>query len=193
MRTSLGMENVSPFPPNYYTFEIMGHSGKEMGKRITVHWVMASSSGSNRRKRSCRLTLFLRRKGRVKWMRDQGPALAFMLPQAQEVAQTDRKKFWHALLKCKASQMIQAVFQVPGAFHFLVYTRIFPSWMFVLRLKWDFLKFLGQEHVIVGRTLTPIAGEVLYRPGPVAWGSPGMVFSTTLTKGQAPLSPAIFV
>lgn len=59
--------------------------------------------------------------------------------------------------------MIQAVFQVPGAFHFLVYTLVFPSWMFILRLELDFLKLVGQERVIMGRTLTPIAGEVLYR------------------------------
>lgn len=31
---SLGMENMTPFPPNYYNFEIMGLSGKDMGKGL---------------------------------------------------------------------------------------------------------------------------------------------------------------
>ena len=30
--TSLGMENMTTFPKNYYNFEIKGLSGKDMGK-----------------------------------------------------------------------------------------------------------------------------------------------------------------
>lgn len=34
--TSLGMENVAPFPHNYYNYEIKGFSSKDMGKGITA-------------------------------------------------------------------------------------------------------------------------------------------------------------
>lgn len=34
--TSLEMENMTPFPPNSYNFEIKGLSGKDVGKGITV-------------------------------------------------------------------------------------------------------------------------------------------------------------
>lgn len=35
-RTLLGLENVNPFLPNYYNFEIKGFSGKDMRIEITV-------------------------------------------------------------------------------------------------------------------------------------------------------------
>lgn len=36
VRMSLGMENITPFPPNYYNIEIKGLPGKDIRKGITV-------------------------------------------------------------------------------------------------------------------------------------------------------------
>lgn len=36
--TSLGIDNVSPFPLSYYNSKIKGLSGKNMGQGVTVHY-----------------------------------------------------------------------------------------------------------------------------------------------------------